>query len=90
MKNVLLDARDRAALSDLGFCAAEALISGSVVGTPVHMAPELLDGDYDAAVDVYAFGILFWSVFDHLTHILLFCVHFNNYWNEPCIEFDPT
>jgi serine/threonine protein kinase len=42
------------------FCAAEALMSGSVVGTPVHMAPELLNGDYDASVDVYAFGILFW------------------------------
>ncbi|KAF9415567.1 hypothetical protein HW555_006838 [Spodoptera exigua] len=62
MKNVLLDSNDRAALSDLGFCAAEALMSGSVVGTPVHMAPELLAGDYDAAVDVYAFGILFWYV----------------------------
>ncbi|XP_048000595.1 dual serine/threonine and tyrosine protein kinase-like isoform X2 [Leguminivora glycinivorella] len=60
MKNVLLDSNNRAALSDLGFCAAEALMSGSVVGTPVHMAPELLGGDYDAAVDVYAFGILFW------------------------------
>ncbi|KAL0810224.1 hypothetical protein ABMA28_011006 [Loxostege sticticalis] len=62
MKNVLLDSEDRAALSDLGFCAAEALMSGSVVGTPVHMAPELLAGEYDAAVDVYAFGILFWYV----------------------------
>ncbi|XP_059047684.1 dual serine/threonine and tyrosine protein kinase-like [Achroia grisella] len=62
MKNVLLDNEDRAALSDLGFCAAEALISGSVVGTPVHMAPELLAGEYDASVDVYAFGILFWYV----------------------------
>ncbi|XP_073958601.1 dual serine/threonine and tyrosine protein kinase-like [Choristoneura fumiferana] len=60
MKNVLLDTNNRAALSDLGFCAAEALMSGSVVGTPVHMAPELLAGEYDAAVDVYAFGILFW------------------------------
>ncbi|XP_046973973.1 dual serine/threonine and tyrosine protein kinase-like [Vanessa cardui] len=60
LKNVLLDERSRAALSDLGFCAAEALLSGSLVGTPVHMAPELLAGLYRAAVDVYAFGILFW------------------------------
>ncbi|XP_050357284.1 dual serine/threonine and tyrosine protein kinase-like isoform X2 [Nymphalis io] len=60
LKNVLLDERSRAALSDLGFCAAEALLSGSLVGTPVHMAPELLAGMYRAAVDVYAFGILFW------------------------------
>ncbi|XP_028175225.1 dual serine/threonine and tyrosine protein kinase-like [Ostrinia furnacalis] len=62
MKNVLLDESNRASLSDLGFCAAEALMSGSVVGTPVHMAPELLAGGYDAAVDVYAFGVLFWYV----------------------------
>ncbi|XP_063897807.1 dual serine/threonine and tyrosine protein kinase [Helicoverpa armigera] len=62
MKNVLLDASDRASLSDLGFCAAETLMSGSLVGTPVHMAPELLAGDYHASVDVYAFGILFWYV----------------------------
>ncbi|KAL4721399.1 hypothetical protein ACJJTC_002838 [Scirpophaga incertulas] len=64
MKNVLLDGQQRAALSDLGFCAAGALLCGSVVGTPVHMAPELLPATagYDASVDVYAFGILFWYV----------------------------
>ncbi|CAH2098981.1 unnamed protein product [Euphydryas editha] len=60
LKNVLLDAQQRAALSDLGFCSAAALLSGSLVGTPVHMAPELLAGAYRAPVDVYAFGILFW------------------------------
>ncbi|CAK1546585.1 unnamed protein product [Leptosia nina] len=60
LKNVLLDNDNRAALSDLGFCAAGALVSGSLVGTPVHMAPELLGGRYHSAVDVYAFGILFW------------------------------
>ncbi|XP_045525459.1 dual serine/threonine and tyrosine protein kinase-like [Pieris brassicae] len=60
LKNVLLNNENRAALSDLGFCAAGALVSGSLVGTPVHMAPELLAGRYQSAVDVYAFGILFW------------------------------
>ncbi|GBO99889.1 hypothetical protein EVAR_74265_1 [Eumeta japonica] len=62
MKNVLLDAEDRASLTDLGFLSPGALMSGSVVGTPVHMAPELMTGDYDSSVDVYAFGILFWYV----------------------------
>ena len=38
------------------------MMSGSVVGTPVHMAPELLSGRYDSSVDVYAFGILFWYI----------------------------
>lgn len=37
-------------------------MSGSVVGTPIHMAPELFSGNYDQSVDVYAFGVLFWLV----------------------------
>ena len=38
------------------------MMSGSIVGTPIHMAPELLSGRYDSSVDVYAFGILFWYI----------------------------
>jgi serine/threonine protein kinase len=38
------------------------MMSGSIVGTPIHMAPELFSGKYDNSVDVYAFGILFWYI----------------------------
>ena len=55
-----IDSNDRAKLADLDFCKPEAMMTGSVVGTPTHMAPELFTGQYDSSVDVYAFGVLFW------------------------------
>ncbi|XP_045121130.1 dual serine/threonine and tyrosine protein kinase-like [Portunus trituberculatus] len=87
LKNVLLDKHNRAKLTDLGFCKPEAMMSGSIVGTPIHMAPELFTGHYDNSVDVYAFGILFWYICaGHVRLPLIFeqCHSKDQLWN--CVK----
>jgi receptor-interacting serine/threonine-protein kinase 5 len=54
-----LDNQNRGTLTDL---KPEAMMTCTIVGTPIHMAPELFAGSYDNAVDIYAFGILFWYI----------------------------
>lgn len=84
LKNILLDEHNRAKITDLGFCKPEAMMSGSVVGTPIHMSPELFSGRYDSSVDVYAFGILFWYICAghvRLPHIFEQCQTRDQLWN---------
>lgn len=99
LKNILLDENNRAKITDLGFCKPEAMMSGSVVGTPIHMSPELFSGRYDNSVDVYAFGILFWYICAghvRLPHIFEQCQTRDQLWNcvrrgirpERLVQFD--
>ena len=60
------------------------MMSGSIVGTPIHMAPELFSGKYDNSVDVYAFGILFWYICAghvRLPYVFEQCQNKDQLWN---------
>ncbi|KAL7674096.1 hypothetical protein ACOME3_000376 [Neoechinorhynchus agilis] len=69
LRNVLLDRNLHAKITDMGFCKPEVLIDGSVVGTPTHMAPELMTAQYDSTVDIYAFGVLLWHLASNSTDL---------------------
>ncbi|ORC91050.1 putative protein kinase [Trypanosoma theileri] len=43
-------------IGDLGLCTMEG-VGSDVVGTPEYMAPEIYEGQYSTAVDVWAFGM---------------------------------
>lgn len=83
LENVLLDEQQNAYVADYGLCKALGLLSQSIVGSPIHMAPELIanalasitDSDsqsatssHTAAIDVYAFGILLWYLVEGNGH----------------------
>ena len=63
--NILLDERQTPLITDFGlsrFLPEEASERLSVVGTPVYMAPEVVDEKYSFSADVYSFGIILWEM----------------------------
>lgn len=65
-ENIHLDAAGKAKLMDFGIAKAEGLTmtrAGFALGTPYYMAPEQVLGEVVTdAVDIYAFGILFYEL----------------------------
>ena len=58
-----LDKAGNVKLSDFGLCKPPGLSDKTFVGTPVHMAPEIIKQlPYSESVDVFAFGILLWYI----------------------------
>ncbi|XP_071083351.1 uncharacterized protein [Haliotis cracherodii] len=62
--NILLDEDDVVKLTDVGLAKRVHDISGTIAGSPVYMAPEVLlqKGRYDVKADMYSMGIIVWEM----------------------------
>jgi tRNA A-37 threonylcarbamoyl transferase component Bud32 len=62
-ENILFDSCNYAKVADFGSSRTyEAYLTMTALGTPLYMAPEVDEGDYDSAVDVYAFGLILYEI----------------------------
>ncbi|XP_022806969.1 uncharacterized protein LOC111344030 [Stylophora pistillata] len=63
LDDLLLTADNKVKLSDVGVTKQEKEISGTVCGSLLYMAPEVLAGEmYDKRADMYSFGVLLWEM----------------------------
>ena len=50
-------------IADVGLAKAVILITGTYVGTPVYMAPEVFHSQvYNTKADIYSLGLLMWEM----------------------------
>jgi len=49
-------------VGDVGLTRKAIDITGTLAGTPLYMAPEILSGEYNAKVDVFSFGRIIWEI----------------------------
>lgn len=50
-------------LADLGIAKSEKDISGTLAGTPLYMAPEVVHpGKYNRSADMFSYGLILWEL----------------------------
>ena len=50
-------------MADVGVSKEANMITGTVIGTPIYTAPEvILSRPYDYKADIYSFGIMLWEM----------------------------
>ena len=61
--NLQISKRDHIKVADLGLTTYTNMITGSRLGTPLYMAPEVKEGKiYDSKADIHSFGIMMWEM----------------------------
>lgn len=64
LQNILMQ-QGRVKIADAGYLKHKELVTGSVVGSPTYMAPEVLSSKYSPSTiarDIYSFGIIMWEM----------------------------
>jgi serine/threonine protein kinase len=62
-ENILVDGEYRIRIGDFGSSRLfESGVTMTLVGTPLYMAPETGEGNYDWKVDVYSFGLMMYEI----------------------------
>ncbi|XP_041348324.1 uncharacterized protein LOC121367932 [Gigantopelta aegis] len=64
LENILLTGDDVVKLTDVGLAKRAIDIAGTLAGTPVYMAPEILlqKGRYDFKADIYSMAVILWEM----------------------------
>ena len=61
--NLQISRRDHLKVADLGLATCSNKITGTKLGTPLYMAPEVHKGKtYDSKADIHSFGIMMWEM----------------------------
>ncbi|XP_061179749.1 uncharacterized protein LOC133188377 [Saccostrea echinata] len=62
LSNVLVK-DNTAKIADVGLSKPENLLTGTIIGTPVTMAPEVFEGQiYNTSADIFGVGIMVWEM----------------------------